>query len=181
MERLLFRCCFSGLLLAFYVYQSSKGGRIHCPLEQNARIIRNATPRFAQQIAHKYAVMNAPSVCQDLKANHHRKIAHSYLQDVGDWVGSIAQAKEAVWEYDTPPLEAAITTIAVSLDGAFVLMREEGYREAMAGNLSLYDVEGKRQHTLYLGEAPEYGKGTFFKRLEKEIATVKKHYPKALY
>lgn len=172
---------YGSVRLKRYVYQSAKGGRIYCPLEQNARIIRNATPKFAQQISHKYAVMNAPSVCQDLKENHHRKIAHSYLQDVGDWVGSIAQAKEEVWTYDTPPLEAAITTIAISLDGAYVLMREEGYREAMVGNLSLYDVTGKRQHTVYLGEAPEYGKGTFFKRLEKEIATVKKHYPKALY
>ena len=60
-------------------------------------------------------------------------------------------------------------------------MREDGYREAMVGNLSLYDVTGQRQHTVYLGEAPEYGKGTFFNRLETEIATVKKHYPKALY
>ncbi|MCX7073299.1 MAG: hypothetical protein NTZ70_00565 [Methylococcales bacterium] len=31
-----------------YVYQSSKGGRIYCPLEHHARIIRNATPRFSQ-------------------------------------------------------------------------------------------------------------------------------------
>ncbi len=172
---------YGSIALKRYVYQSAKGGRIYCPLEQNARIIRHATPKFAQQISHKYAVMNAPSVCLDLEANHHRKIAHSYLQDVGDWVGSIAQAKEEVWTYETPPLDAAITTIAISLDGAYVLMREEGYREAMVGNLSLYDVTGKRQHTVYLGEAPEYGKGTFFKRLEREIATVKKHYPKALY
>ena len=172
---------YGSVQLKRYVYQSAKGGRIYCPMEQNARIIRNATPKFAQQISHKYAVMNAPSVCLDLETNHHRKIAHSYLQDVGDWVGSIAQAKEEVWTYDTPPLDAAITTIAISLDGAYVLMREEGYREAMVGNLSLYDVAGKRQHTVYLGEAPEYGKGTFFKRLEKEINTVKKHYPNALY
>jgi len=51
----------------------------------------------------------------------------------------------------------------------------------MVGNISLYDVTGKRQHTIYIGEAPEYGKGTFFQRLEKEISTVKKHYPDALY
>lgn len=164
-----------------YVYQSSKGGRIHCPLEGNARIIRGATPKFAQQIAHKYANMNAPAVCRDLEENHHRKIAHSYLQDVSDWVGSIAQAKEEIWEYATPLLNEAITTAVVSLDGAYVLMREDGYREAMVGNISLYDVTGKRQHTIYIGEAPEYGKGTFFQRLEKEISTVKKHYPDALY
>ncbi|MDP2426821.1 MAG: ISKra4 family transposase, partial [Methylobacter sp.] len=62
--------------------------------------------------------MNAPSVCQDLADNHHRKIAHSYLQDVSDCVGSIAQAKEEVWEYTTPALDEAVTAIVVSLDGA---------------------------------------------------------------
>jgi hypothetical protein len=164
-----------------YVYQTSRGGKIHCPLEQNARIIRSATPKFAQQISHKYANMNAPSVCQDLADNHHRKIAHSYLQDVSDCVGSIAQAKEEVWEYTTPALDEAVTAIVVSLDGAYVPMRDDGYREAMVGNISLYDVEGKRHHTIYIGEAPEYGKGTFFQRMEKEIATVKKYYPSALY
>jgi len=30
-----------------YVYQTSKGGKIYCPLEHNARIIRGATPKFA--------------------------------------------------------------------------------------------------------------------------------------
>jgi hypothetical protein len=60
-------------------------------------------------------------------------------------------------------------------------MREDGYREAMVGNISLYDVTGERQHTIYIGEAPEYGKGTFFQRFEKEIAGIKKQYPDALY
>jgi len=164
-----------------HVYQTAKGGRIYCPLEHNARIIRGATPKFAQQISHKYSNMNAPAVCRDLEENHHRKIAHSYLQDVSDWVGAIAQAKEEIWEYATPDLDEAITTIVVSLDGAYILMREDGYREAMVGNISLYDVTGKRQHTLFIGEAPEYGKGTFFQRLEREISTVKKQYPDAIY
>ena len=172
---------YGSVQLGRYVYQTPKGGVIHCPLEHNARIIRGATPKFAQQISHKYANMNAPAVCLDLEENHHRKIAHSYLQDVSDWVGGIAQAKEELWEYDIPPLNEAITTVVVSLDGAYVLMRDDGYREAMVGNISLYDVIGERLHTVYIGEAPEYGKGTFFQRLEKEIATVKKQYPDALY
>ena len=69
----------------------------------------------------------------------------------------------------------------VSLNGAYVPMRDDSYREAMVGNISLYDMEGKRHPTLYIGEAPEYGKGTFFQRMKKEIATVKKYYPTALY
>ena len=164
-----------------HVYQTSKGGKIYCPLEPNARIIQNATPRFAQQISHKYANLNAPAVCRDLEANHHRKIAHSYVQAVSDWVGGIASAKEEVWEYTTPDLNETITSVAISLDGAFVLMREEGYREAMVGAISLYDIKGERQHSIYIGEAPEYGKATFTERLEQEIAKIKKCYPTAKY
>ena len=95
--------------VARYVYQTSKGGKTYCPLEQYARIIRAATPQFAQQISHKYANMNAPAVCADLEDNHHRKIAHSYLQDVADQVGAIASAKEEVWEYATPTLDEAVS------------------------------------------------------------------------
>lgn len=172
---------YGSVSLERHVYQSSKGGEVYCPLEEKAQIIRGATPKFAQQISHKYSSMNAPAVCRDLRENHNRKIAHSYLQDVSEWVGGIAQAKEEVWEYDIPKLDEAITTVVVSLDGAYILMRETGYREAMVGNISLYDIAGKRQYTAYIGEAPEYGKGTFLQRLENEIGKVKKQYPDALY
>ena len=164
-----------------YVYQTAKGGKLYCPLEDNARIIQNATPKFAQQISHKYSNMNAPSVCRDLEDNHHRKIAHSYLQDVSEWVASIAEAKEETWEYSTPKINKAINTIVFSLDGAYLLMRKDGYREAMVGCISLYDIEGERQHSIYIGEAPEYGKATFIKRLETEISQIKQKYPNAHY
>ena len=164
-----------------FVYQTSQGGKVYCPLEHNARIIQNATPRFAQQISYKYTNLNAPAVCHDLEENHHRKIAHSYVQAVSDWVGGIASAKEEVWEYPVPDLKEAIASVAISLDGAFVLMREDGYREAMVGAISLYDIKGDRQHSIYIGEAPEYGKTTFIGRLENEIAKIKKRYPTATY
>jgi hypothetical protein len=35
---------YGSVQLEHYVYQSSKGGRIYCPLEHNARIIQGATP-----------------------------------------------------------------------------------------------------------------------------------------
>jgi hypothetical protein len=102
--------------------------------------------------------MNAPSVCRDPEENHHRAIAHSYLQNVSEWVGAIAQAKEEVWEYATPKLDNAVSGIVFSLDGAYILMREEGYRETMVGTISLYGVAGERLHSIYIGEAPEHGK-----------------------
>jgi hypothetical protein len=52
---------------------------------------------------------------------------------------------------------------------------------AEQGALSFYDVEGERQHTIYLAAAPEYGKQDFTQRLAREIARAKRHYPEARY
>jgi hypothetical protein len=165
-----------------YVYQTSRGGRIYCPLEQRARIVRGATPRFASQLSHKYAQLNARAVQTDLEQNHARKVATSYIQHVAEWVGSLAAAKEEDWEYDLPRLAGGIATVAVSLDGAMIPMADsDGWREAMVGTLSFYDHAGERQHTLYLAAEPEYGKQTFTERLAREIARAKQHYPAARY
>jgi len=163
-----------------YVYQTSRGGRIYCPLEQQARIIRGATPLFASQISHKYAQLNARAVQTDLAQNHGRKIATSYIQHVAEWVGDIAAAKEEDWEYQLPRLAGGIATVVASLDGAMIPMADsDGWREAMVGTLSFYDHDGERQHTLYLAAAPEYGKHAFTERFAREIARAKQHHPEA--
>lgn len=165
-----------------YVYQTSRGGRIYCPLEHQARIVRGATPLFASQISHKYAQLNVRAVQRDLEQNHGRKVAASYIQNVAEWVGTIAEAKEEDWEYELPRLTGGIATVAVSLDGAMIPMADsEGYREAMVGTLSFYDHDGERRHTIYLAAAPEYGKQTFNERLAREIARAKQRYPEARY
>jgi hypothetical protein len=51
----------------------------------------------------------------------------------------------------------------------------------MVGNISLYDGDGERQHTLYFAAAPEYGKSAFKKRYEMEIQRLKRRYPDVLY
>ena len=165
-----------------WVYQSSRGGRIYCPLEHQGRIIRGATPRFASQLSHKYAQLNVRAVQTDLEQNHGRQVATSYIQNVAEWVGNIAAAKEEDWEYEAPKLSASISTVMVSLDGAMIPMADSaGYREAMVGTLSFYDPAGERAHTIYLAAAPEYGKGEFYQRMTREIDRAKQHYPEALY
>lgn len=62
-----------------------------------------------------------------------------------------------------------------------MLLCDDGYREAMTGTLTLYDREGERQHTIYLGATPEYGKATFHERMEREIAHLKTLYPDGTY
>jgi hypothetical protein len=165
-----------------YVYQTARGGRVYCPLEHQARIVRGATPRFASQLSHKYAQLNVRAVQTDLEHNHGRSVAASYIQNVAEWVGTIAMAKEEDWEYAMPALDAPVATVVVSLDGAMIPMADSaGWREAMVGTLSFYDREGERRHSIYLAAAPEYGKKEFLQRMEREILRAKQHFPDALY
>jgi hypothetical protein len=165
-----------------FVYQTSRGGRIDCPLAHEARIVRGATPLFASQISHKYGQLNVRAVQADLAQNHGRTIATSSIQNVAEWVGNIAAAHEEDWEYELPSLDAPIATVGISLDGAMIPMADRaGYREAMVGTLSFYDGEGERQHTIYLAAAPEYGKSEFLQRLERAIRCAKQQFPAALY
>lgn len=164
-----------------HVYQGPRGGQTYCPLERDARIVVTSTPRFAKMVSHKMSNGASTWAHKDLCANHGRTVARSYVQNLADAVGSVAQAKEETWSYETPKLDKLIKTVAVSIDGTCMLMCGGGYREAMTGTISLYDKEGERQHTIYIGATPEYGKATFLERMDREIAHTNKLYPQAIY
>jgi hypothetical protein len=162
-----------------HVYQRSGGGKTYCPLEREARIIMTSTPLFAKQVSSKLAYGSAREVQSDLGENHRRPVTVSYIQRVSEAVASIIEAKEESWNYVPPQLEVEIASVAIGLDGTCMLLCESGWREAMVGTISLYDAQGERQHTIYIGATPEYGKAKFLERLEREIDRTKARYPQA--
>jgi hypothetical protein len=164
-----------------HVYQSSQGGKTYCPLDRDARIVVSSTPRFAKMVAHKYAEFGSARVQHDLEENHHRKTSRCLIQDIADAVAAVALAQEEDWSYSLPKLTTPPTTITFSLDGTGTLLCADGWREAMVGTIGFYDRDGQRQHTIYLGATPEYGKATFLHRMETEILRVKAKYPSAHY
>jgi hypothetical protein len=169
------------VVIGRHVYQTSRGGATFCPLEQNARIIRSATPFFAKQLSSKYAEFGARRVQNDLLSNHDRSIAHSFVQDVATTVASVASAHEEEWDYETPTQSEPVRVVSIGLDGTSILTVEDGWRQAMVGNITLYSDMGDRLHTTYIGATPEYGKLTFTSRLESEIKRIRKKYPDAIF
>ncbi len=164
-----------------HVYQRNSGGATLCPMEQSARIMVTSTPRYAKILTGKYARMSARIACDDLYESNRRQTVPSHFLRTAEFVGAIVEAKESSWDYDLPNLERPVATVALGVDGTCMLMCESGWREAMTGTLALYDTEGERMHTLYVGAVPEYGKETFFARMTREIERIKQRYPEARY
>src|SRR3954469_1809003 len=167
--------------VARHVYQSSQGGKTYCPLDRDARIVVSSTPRFAKVLSHKYAEFSSPRAQVDLETNHGRAVSRCLIQDVADAVAAAAMAKEEDWSYALPKFESPPATVAISLDGTCMLMGQDGWRETMVGTLSFYDKEGERQHTIYPGATPEYGKAKFLGRMEAEIDRARAKCPEAHY
>jgi hypothetical protein len=167
--------------VARHVYQSSRGGKTYCPLDRNARIVVSSTPKFAKMVAFKYAEFGSARVIKDLAENHGRSVARCFVQDVAEAVAAVALAKEEDWEYALPALEAPVATVTIGMDGTCLMMCEDGWRETMVGTLGFYDDAGERQHTIYLGATPEYGRATFLDRFAREVERVKAAYPQARY
>ena len=164
-----------------HVYQSSRGGKTSCPLDQAARIVVSSTPRFARMIAHKYAEFGSARVIADLEENHGRMVARSFVQNVADAVAAVALAREEDWEYDLPEFDEPVATVTVGLDGTCMLMGKETWREAMVGTLGFDNAAGERLHTVYTAATPEYGELTFLERFDREVDRAKAAHPDARY
>jgi len=165
-----------------YVYQSSAGGALYCPLEASGRVVRTATPLLAKQVAFKYALNNASEVVQDF-AQHGRVLSRSYVREIAADVASIGREKEEHWSYAPPAVPAGqrVKTISIGVDGTCALFTEDGWRQVMVGTIAFYNDERERLDTIYVANAPERGKGKFFERMEREIARVRELYPEACY
>ncbi|MEZ5536438.1 MAG: ISKra4 family transposase [Thiolinea sp.] len=164
-----------------HVYQRSGGGKTFCPLEHDARIILTSTPQFCRQVSWKMAYGGARDVQQDL-LNHGRPFQVYAIQRLAEAVSAVVQAKEEEWDYAPPAeLDDQVHTVSVGLDGTCMLMCERHWREAMTGTVALYNREGERLYTMYLGATPEYGKATFPARLTREVERMKARYPEATF
>ena len=167
--------------VARHTYQSYKGGRAYVPLENDARLLLNSTPRYSQIVSGKYARFGADAICEDLLECNGRELSRNYAKKLSDFVGSIAQCYESEWEYDLPEFDQPIHSITLGLDGTCMLMHQDGWREAMCGSIAFYDDQGERLHTIYCSATPEYGKENFKAKFAREIERVKERFPDVLY
>lgn len=161
------------LELARHIYQKSSGGQVYCPLESGARMIHDSSPKFAQQVSSKYGNLSASKVQRDLRENHNRQVSQDYIKELANDVGRLIEQQEQNWSYALPLEAIEAQVVSIGRDGTTTYIREDGYREVMNGSISFYNEVGDRVHSIYLAQAPEYGKATFNERFLREIERVK--------
>lgn len=115
-------------------------------------------------------ILSMIAVCLDLCEDHRRRIA-AFCPCRTSPIGLAASPapRRSIGNTPCPSSIPAIVTVTMSLDGARLPMQEVGWCEGMVGNLSLYTPNDERLYTIYLGEAPQYGKETFKQCIGREI------------
>lgn len=176
-----FQTPYGSITVGRHVYQSSQGGKTYSPMESHAQVICKSTPKFAKQVSSKYGRMGSYEVAEDLSSNHGRLISRNRIQAISECVGSLITDKERGCIYELPAKVGSTKIIVFSMDGTTANMVCDGWRETMCGTISFYNGEKERLHSIYLGQAPEYGKGEFKKRFQREIDQVKAQFPHATY
>ena len=81
-------------------------------------------------------------------------ISNTLIQHIAERIGVIAQKNRTSWTYSLPNFEQEIHTVGVGLDGTCSPIKGEGFKEVMCGNLTIYNKEGERMHTIYVGHSP---------------------------
>lgn len=163
------------VVLERHVYQSAKGGQTHCPMEERARTVQDATPYFASILSSKYSAQSARAVRTDLLRNSQRNVSMDYIQSLSEVVGKSTVAKEgiAAYRYETPPQQVA--AVLVAADSTCTAIVKEDYKHSTVGVISLMDAQGEELERVYLANSPQDKKLDFWTRCEAEIALLKAH------
>jgi hypothetical protein len=163
-------------------YQTGAGGEIFCPLEAECQLaFGTATPLLAEIVSFKLSALTAREVQQDLAKTHGLELSASFLQQTAQRVGQVAVDKATTWQLRGPEPPRAGAIVATGLDGTTMPLVGEDDKEAMCGTIALYDEEGERLQTDYLGALPEAGKATFTELFTTRVRAMLAQYPQALH
>jgi hypothetical protein len=168
------------VVVSRHLYQSSAGGETLCPLEVNCQLrFGSATPLLAEVVSFKLASQTAGDIEQDLAKCQGVALSDTYLCSLGAEVGQVALEKAEGWRLASPTPASPVATSATGVDGTTLPLVGEASKEARCGTSAVYDAEGTRLQTEYLGTMPEAGKATFAARVTTRVAQVLARFPAA--
>jgi len=185
-----------------YRRRGGHGGESVCPLEMRLGLVDGRWTLAAAEVATRF-MASAPSkeASELLGAVGGMRPSAAHLDRLPKAVGAVWEANRerfeaAVREAEAERLPAVdlVVLILISLDGIMVPMKDaprtpgagkmdcgpKGHREAACGTIALFDVQGRRLHTIRLARMPESKKVTLQAQLAAELGPLLERYPDAV-
>jgi len=153
------------------IYQSNQENRSICPLELRLRFINDYVSfAAAEYICYSLASMTLGEFVKHCQKWAFMKPSEGTVRRVLDYVGHFLEASgflAMIRSEEIVPEEAV--TLAMSIDSTSVQIRKEGWRQATAATVSIYDAQGIRLDTVYIGRMPEGEKTKAKHMIEEEV------------
>lgn len=175
---------FGTMRLERFLYQPwTPGEPAIFPLERNLGIEPGgATPALALRACWLAAGMTQQQTLEVLRQEHGVSLSVATLRKLLGAVSEqlaaqrhdvqVAQLLELLNQANRSSGSRKIV-LSVGRDGVFVPIRKsQGYQEAAAATVAVYDRAGKRLGTVYLGRMPESGQGTISQQLTQLLNQV---------
>lgn len=125
--------------------------------------------------------MSGRLVSKDLLMSNCRPTSTKLIKRIAEEVSDLYLGIENEIEFTLPDMPSPVHVVSGGVDGTTTPMIEGGYRETMCGTLSLYDKQGERMHTIYIGCAPEKGKVDFSMVMDWELSKLKRQFLDATF
>jgi len=156
------------------IYQSNDSKTSICPLESKLKFINDYVSFGAvEYISYNIALMTSQDFVKHSNKWTFMNPSQSTIKRVVSYVGEfLEKAKTSAYIQDKVKITKGAVSLAISMDATSVLVRKKGWKQATAGTLSTYDVDGNRLNTTYIGQMPEDKKTKFKKRLEEEVSAI---------
>jgi hypothetical protein len=145
-----------------------------------------ATAALAERVARRAVEDSQREVRRWLAAEHGLRWSNDRLRRVlGDFrrtaVAFRAEAQERLLRQWLDEAQRSRgrhrPVLAVGRDGVMVPLRGQGYQEASAATVSVYDRRGRRRGTVYLGQMPEARQATLTADLTALVTAVLRQWP----
>ena len=168
--------CYGGpVTVERHLYQSSAGGATYSPMEDRARLIAGTTPHFAGIVTGKYSAQSGRAAQTDLQRSIQRSLSVDFIQTLAGEVGKTVAAKERypAYQIQTPPKQ--VQAVIMAVDSTCVPIVGEDYKHVAVACFCLMGTDGECLEKIYLVNAPEDKKVTFWQRVDGEVGPLKEH------
>lgn len=163
-------------------HRAVRNGPTRCLFEERRGVMSRSTmPDLGEAILRTYADVPGDEAAKLLATLTGHPISPSRIKRfmVDESTAMLAQEKDlfdAVLAQQGVPEEAQ--TLVISVDALSLQLREEGWKQATVGTVTMLDAEGEPvrrgagTHTIRIAEMPEAGKATIMDRIEREVGSL---------